>query len=218
MHLVVFYVFCCVNVEIRWCVSSCALTTSLPLSLERCGVPCGRRDSKVHFLGGNCGRMWVGAHRTFNTTAVGIVACYALFVVLSRCHDASCYNVCLSPYFILECSYVMCLCDDTDTALCRVTCCWLVLLWLSNCCWRAAVEEVVDFEEYMADADHPHGRLFAFNSAALTSDTLMFQNHPEVGDEVYVWRLRLVRWLSVRVGNDRWWRGRQTCLSVCTII
>jgi hypothetical protein len=42
------------------------------------------------------------------------------------------------------------------------------------------VEEVVDFEEYMADADHPNGNVFIFNSAALTTDTLVFQNHPEV--------------------------------------
>jgi hypothetical protein len=43
-----------------------------------------------------------------------------------------------------------------------------------------SVEEVVDFEEYMADADNPDGRVYTFDSASLTADTIEFQNHPEV--------------------------------------
>ena len=42
------------------------------------------------------------------------------------------------------------------------------------------VEEVVDFEEYMADADHPEGKFFTFDTADLNDDNAIFQNHPEV--------------------------------------
>lgn len=32
----------------------------------------------------------------------------------------------------------------------------------------------------MADADNPDGRVYTFDSASLTADTIEFQNHPEV--------------------------------------
>jgi len=41
-------------------------------------------------------------------------------------------------------------------------------------------EEVVDFEEYMADASHPGGRVFTFSTSGQSVDTLAFQNHPEM--------------------------------------
>lgn len=41
-------------------------------------------------------------------------------------------------------------------------------------------EEIVDFEEYMADADHPNGKSFTFDSSTLTNESLIFQNHPEM--------------------------------------
>jgi len=41
-------------------------------------------------------------------------------------------------------------------------------------------EEVVDFEEYMANADNPDGCVFNFDSAALTEDHMEFQKHPEM--------------------------------------
>lgn len=41
-------------------------------------------------------------------------------------------------------------------------------------------EEVVDFEEYMANADNPDGCVFNFDSAALTEDHMEFQCHPEM--------------------------------------
>jgi hypothetical protein len=41
-------------------------------------------------------------------------------------------------------------------------------------------EEVVSFEEYMADAAHPDGNVFTFPSAELGTATRIFQDHPEV--------------------------------------
>ncbi|CAE7648756.1 unnamed protein product, partial [Symbiodinium microadriaticum] len=41
-------------------------------------------------------------------------------------------------------------------------------------------EEVVSFEDYMADAAHPEGNVFTFSSAELGTSTLQFQLHPEI--------------------------------------
>jgi hypothetical protein len=44
------------------------------------------------------------------------------------------------------------------------------------------VEEVVDFEDWMADAKNPTGKIFRFSGCDLADkSTLEFQLHPEVG-------------------------------------
>lgn len=74
--------------------------------------------------------------------------------------------------------------EIVEECRCYVMLWWYMsfFLYVYHCVFTlvSVVEEVVDFEEYMADADHPHGHVFCFDSAALTPDTLVFQNHPEV--------------------------------------
>lgn len=41
-------------------------------------------------------------------------------------------------------------------------------------------EEVVDFEPWMADADHPDGNCYRLSGLEWNDDTMFFQNHPEM--------------------------------------